>query len=376
MPKGGDSRARRLILMLLALFFGLGLATGLGAQEAGWKEKWDKAVAGAKKEGRLVLFAPAGQLLRDSIIQGFKKAYPDINLEYHGGRDGELTTKILAERTAGIYTVDVLMTGSLVAHAHLRPNKALDPIEPALILPEVTNVKNWRDQQLHFSDKEGKYNLVYAGYTRPLLALNPKVKQEEVDEYQKLLDPKWKGRINISDPVVPGGGYAFFHWLWTVLGSEKTADYARRLRAQAGLVDRNNRRQLEWVAQGRYDIVVAPGTSQLHQLLNAGLQIGVLAEFKGLPKWLSSGAGSVMLMNKSPRPNAASVFINWMLSREGQTAWSRANDLPSRRIDVPTDHIPAYMIPKPGVKYWQDYLEGNNVRSEEEEKLIKEVFGQ
>ena len=81
-----------------------------------------------------------------------------------------------------------------------------------------------------------------------------------------------------------------------------------------------------------------------------------------------------MLMNKAPHPAAATVFINWLLSRDGQTGWTRAvNDL-SRRLDVPTDNVPSYRMIKPGVKYWRGYLEKNVPRSEEEEKLLKELF--
>jgi iron(III) transport system substrate-binding protein len=345
-------------------------------ETSGWKDRWDRTLAGAKKEGRVVVFGPAGQQMRESVTQGFRKAFPDINIEYNGGREGDFATKILAERNGGVYNADVVISGPSLSHLYLKPNKALDPIDQALILPEVTEVKRWRDQQLHFADKEGRYNLVFVGYTRPVLAHNPKsVRAEEIDEPQKLLDAKWKGRIVISDPLPPGGGYTFFHWLWTMMGPEKATDYFRRLRAQAGVIDRNERRQLEWVAQGRYDIVIGPGTSQLQQLLNAGVEIGVLTEFKALHTWLTAGGGSLMLINRAPHPNAAAVFINWILGRDGQTAYSRAINVSSRRLDTPTDHIPPYMIPKPGVKYWQSYLEGISNRSEDEEKLIKELFG-
>jgi len=59
---------------------------------------------------------------------------------------------------------------------------------------------------------------------------------------------------------------------------------------------------------------------------------------------------------------------------------------PSRRLDVPTDHVPSYRIPKPrgkywisdykpGDRYWVSYVEDNVVRSPEEDKAVKELFG-
>ena len=61
---------------------------------------------------------------------------------------------------------------------------------------------------------------------------------------------------------------------------------------------------------------------------------------------LSSAFGSLAMMNRAPHPNAAKVFINWLLSREGQTLFQKVMTIPgdardSRRIDVPKDHIPA-----------------------------------
>lgn len=56
-------------------------------------------------------------------------------------------------------------------------------------------------------------------------------------------------------------------------------------------------------------------------------------------------------------------------------AWSKARNAPSRRVDVPTDHLPPYVLLKPGVKYWISHLEKDVRRSPEEEKVLKELFG-
>ncbi|HET8564561.1 MAG TPA: hypothetical protein VFM35_11870, partial [Candidatus Binatia bacterium] len=72
---------------------------------------------------------------------------------------------------------------------------------------------------------------------------------------------------------------------------------------------------------------------------------------------ISSAYGQVVLMNRSPHPNAAKVFINWLLSREGQTAFQKAVSLPedpkdSRRVDIPKDHVPPAERRKDGIKYF------------------------
>jgi hypothetical protein len=68
------------------------------------------------------------------------------------------------------------------------------------------------------------------------------------------------------------------------------------------------------------------------------------------------------------------VFVNWLLTKDGQLAWSKAMDHVSLRTDVPTDHLPRYTVPKPGVKYWRGFSEEAQTRVPEEEKLLKELF--
>src|SRR5262245_13076122 len=69
-----------------------------GQSDSGWKQKWDTAVAQAKKEGKVVVLGPPGDQIRGAITQGFAKAFPDITIEFSGARGGELATKIRAER--------------------------------------------------------------------------------------------------------------------------------------------------------------------------------------------------------------------------------------------------------------------------------------
>ena len=58
--------------------------------------------------------------------------------------------------------------------------------------------------------------------------------------------------------------------------------------------------------------------------------------------------GNLALLNRAPHPNAAKVFINWGLSREGQTAWVQIVERNSRRLDVPND---PHFTPKAGTTY-------------------------
>jgi iron(III) transport system substrate-binding protein len=341
----------------------------------GWQQRWEAALAAAKSEAKVAVLGPPGDRIREAIMMSFAKSYPDISLEFTGARGGELATKIKAERDAGIYSVDVVISGTSTADAYFKPMKALAPIEPALILPEVVDAKNWRDNRLEFSDRATRFDLVFATQNNVPLIYNPaQVRPEEVDELDKILEPKWKGKIVVQDPIPSGTGNGVFRWLWHVLGAEKTKEFYRKIRAQAGAIDRDQRRQIEWVAQGKYSMHLAPGTV-MYQLEKRGLKFGVIPYFKDYGAYLTPGFGSAMLVDRAPHPGASKVFLNWLLSKDGQTAFSKGMGYVSRRLDVSSDHVPAYWVPKPGVKYWAGYYEEDSRMNSDQEQFLKTLFG-
>ena len=341
-----------------------------------WQERWEKVLAAAKKEGTVVVLGPPGDLIRNAMIEGFKKAYPGMNLEYSGGRSGEQAVKLGTERDGGIYSADVFLGGPTTANFQLKPMKALDPVRPALILPEVADTKYWRDNKHEFSDSDGLYDLVFVGQaSSPIIYDSRQVKREEVEKVGDLLNPKFKGKIVVNDPMVSGAAVPVFRFIWEMLGPQKATDYYKKLRENAAVVDRDQRRQIEWVAQGKYAILVAPSDGVMAQLLQRGVKFDVLEDFKDIGTYIGASFGTAMLINKAPHPNAATVFLNWLLTKDAQTLWSKAMNHVSRRLDVPTDHLFTYMVPKSGVKYWAGYSEKAQTRTPEEEKILKELFG-
>jgi hypothetical protein len=79
------------------------------------------------------------------------------------------------------------------------------------------------------------------------------------------------------------------------------------------------------------------------------------------------------IFNRAPHPNAAKVYINWLLSKEGQTINARATGYISNRLDVPTDHAAPWRVPQPGsIKtYTQEAID----KKHELSPILIEVFG-
>jgi ABC-type thiamine transport system substrate-binding protein len=202
-------------LVILGFAFLAHQQTALSQTKAAWQERWEKTLSEAKKESKVVVLGPPGDLIRNAMTEGFKKAFPFLEVEYSGGRSGEQAVKLRSERDAGVFNADVFLGGPTTANFQLKPMGALDPIKAALILPQVTDPKNWRDNKLEFSDNDGLYDLVFVTQASPMLIYDPKqVKRSDIDEVYELLDPKLKGKIVINDPLVSGSGVPVFRFLW------------------------------------------------------------------------------------------------------------------------------------------------------------------
>ena len=366
---------RSVYLLIAGLFILAHASLTLAQTQSAWEQQWDKTVSAAKKEGKVVVFGPAGDLIRNALTEAFKRSFPAIALEYVGGRAAEQGMRIKAERDGGVFSVDVFIGGS-VTMMELGALGALEPIERALLLPEVKEAKYWREGRFEFTNPDTRYTLVFSSQPNPPVIYDPKqVNVAEIDELYELLNPKWKGKVVLNDPLPAGPAGSLFRWLWRILGPDKATEYFGKIRGQAGAVDRDQRRQIEWIVHGKYAWLLAPNNSMLYQLAQRGLKFGILPEFKDYGTHIGTGSGCIALMNRAPHRNAALVYINWFLNKEAQTVWSRVLNLQTRRVDVPLEHIPSYLIVKPGGHYWVSYYEKDAIRSAREEGVIKGLFG-
>src|SRR5512147_2410291 len=105
--------------------------------------EWDKVVEAAKKEGRVVVSIPTSAELRKEFESGFQKAFPGIELELTVARGASNINKIIDEQNAGVRTMDLHIGGTTSIITGLLAQNLLEPVMPAMILPEVKDAKNW-----------------------------------------------------------------------------------------------------------------------------------------------------------------------------------------------------------------------------------------
>ena len=106
------------------------------AAQSDWNKDWERTVAAAKKEGQVTVYI----YRYEGLLQDFKRDYPGINVVAVTGRGNDLTNRIMAERRGGKFIADIYSGGTNSLYNTLYKGKALDPLKPLLILPEVTDL--------------------------------------------------------------------------------------------------------------------------------------------------------------------------------------------------------------------------------------------
>jgi len=316
-----------------------------------WQQEWEKTLDAAKKEGQVVVYISG----YDAILPDFEKEFPEIKVIAVTGRGNQLGPRLLAERRAEKYIADVSSTGANPNYQQFHVAKALDPIKPALILPEVTDQSKWYLKKHQYSDPEGQYVFNYVG-SATYGAVNYNTKLVDVKDFKSywdLLNPKWKGKIEARDirEAGPGAGNTRFFYYHAELGPS----FIRKLFGEMEVtLFRDFRQGPDWLATGKYAICFFCDVDVLKQ---QGLPVDTFG-----PRVFKEGGGlvqqfgTVALLNRAPHPNAAKVFINWLLSRSGQIALQKRtmnaeSPADSLRTDIPKDEVPLLQRRLPDIKY-------------------------
>jgi len=336
-----------------------------------WQQEWEKVLEAAKKEGRLLL---ATNQDFQMVFAEFQKRYPEIQVVSLPGNSSAQLPRIITERRAEKYLADVAIFGPGGMYNVLHKAKALDPIKPALILPEVLDKSKWWKGEHHYRDDEEQYIFAFNLVPRHTWAYNTKlVNPSEIKSYWDLLNPKWKGKILLQDPTLQNPlGILRFHYYHPELGPE----FIRKLLTEMDVTASRDLRQIgDWLATGKFAI------SGLTEVSRTRLDV---AKKQGLPvDWFSAQQfkegvslgtqnGSVALLNRAPHPNAARVAINWLLSREGQMIFQKVlGDVDSLRIDIPKDGIASYARRVEGPKY---HLPDERIDNAPILKFVNEVW--
>ncbi len=325
-----------------------------------FEAEWDALIEAAKEEGEIVAFICCGVgrgLNIRNVLGVFEERY-GVKVVNSTGSSREQWDRVQAEREAGRYDLDVWMGGLRTSNARLLPGGALAPLKPLIIHPEALDEDAFHGG-INYVDPEAQYvrpfaaNASAAQFSYNTDNVNP----NEISSYWDLLDPKYKGRIVFQGWHIAGvtQSTAFFYW-HPDLGKE----YIERLhREMDPTIAPDARTAGEWTALGQFDICFL-GCEQ-DDLEAEGLPVSEFTGELAEGSKLSTGGNTLMAMANAPNPNAQKLFVNWWLTKEGQTLMQQA-DLPmggqdSTRIDIPKDDVLPSNRRDPNKNYLYDEID-------------------
>lgn len=316
-------------------------------------QDWQAISGEARKEGVVSIYTTWPGQTRVDLIPAFKQKY-GIDLEFTTfGRGAELVAKAQAEKTANLYNVDVFGAGLTTLLITAKPAGLLGQIEPLLALPEAKDPKVWRGGVFPFLDKD-RQAFALTGYPNRFITYNTTaVRQGEITTYRDVLKPQYKGKVTLNDPTISGAGIGFFaHLAYHIWNEQEAIDYIRQLIRNDTVVMRDQRLQAEWVARGRNAIALAPDPNTFAELLKAGAPIATVVTKEGV--FFTYGDGSLAVPTVSPHPKATALFVNWLLTKEGQSIFYKGAAATSLRLDVPPEGLLPHLIPGPQEKLFPD----------------------
>lgn len=337
-----------------------------------WQQQWNDKLAAAKKEGKVVIYSSANPQTRTALAGAFKDKY-GIEVQFVTGIGAEIVTRFVTEWRTGIRLADLIIIGAPDLLNQVKPLGSLENLKTKLILPEVAENKGWRWEKVPFIDKDSRVLAFLAGYSTVIAVNTDLVKDGQVKSYFDLLAPEWKGKILLSDPTVPGTSNEWVAFmLLNALGMEKGKEYMSQFVKQAPVLMRDTRLTVDWVSRGKNPLVVGPHRQAVAEFQNAGAPIKWLRLAEG--GLISPAGGCVSLPLEGSNPNSAVVFLNWLLTQEGQTVFYKNYGTPSARSDVSTEGLDPASIPVPGEKVFIPDEEWWSARAKLP-PLIREIFG-
>jgi iron(III) transport system substrate-binding protein len=313
-------------LPLTALF---AVASTVYSAEA--PEDWKKVIEAAKREGKVVVGGPPTSVLRQKFKETFEKRF-GIELELLSAPGPQNASRAISEFKAGVKYFDVLHGGSGTLEPLMRENM-LAPFMESVILPEVKDPRQWWGGHM-WEDNIKTNRFIYsysADFSTPPFYNGDLVKQDEVKSYDDFLLPKWKGKIGFFEPRIPSAGQGLWGFLMKIKGKE----FLQKLANHELFISRDGKQLADSMSKGSLAFNLGQSQRFIEPYIKAGIPIKPLNNIKeGLSG--SNGFGTVAIMKNAAQPNAAKVYINWLLGKEGQDLYSQALTQGTRRLDVDT----------------------------------------
>jgi iron(III) transport system substrate-binding protein len=252
-------------------------------------------IEAAKKEGRVILYTNASGIT--PLIKRFEEKYPFLKVEQLRTGAPKLLNRILAEHKAGALKADLIETEGLTSYLMMKRG----------LYAKYVSAES-RALPAGAKDPDGQWTNAHSNYK--VVAYNSRyVSPAELPKsYEDLSQPKWQGKI-----LMGSNNYEWFGNMIKILGEEKGLNLMRRLNAQNLMLREGNSLILQLLLAGEGFVSIAANVDSVEELRAKGAPI----DWLGLEPTISR-LHPIALARSAPHPNAAKLYIDFILSKEAQ----------------------------------------------------------
>ena len=330
------------MLLLLLSVFNLGFSFRSVAQDS----HTQKLIDGAKKEGALVWYMSASIEDAQAILLAFSKKYPFLKTDFFRAGSARLFNRIMNEARAGKVLFDLVAVRGLETHQLVKAGL----LQPYVSPESAAYPAGFKDSKGYWVDYFDSYNVI--GYNTQLVA-----RDQAPKSWEDLLDPKWKGRIALDEENFSWYGAMTQKW-----GKEKTQRYMRAL-AKQDIQLRNGQTLIaQLMAAGEFSVAMVLA-HRIEKMKEQGAPVAWVTTLDPVTVSLHP----IGIAAKTPHPNAAKLFVDFILSKDGQQLLLSIERTPARPgIDTKMEARKLKLFPMPpelGERY------------EQFQKEFREIFG-
>lgn len=275
-----------------------GSATATATAKKAFEKASQELYPKAKQEGNLIVYSVWDVEHLRVITDAFMKRYPGIKATYWQGRNPEIVTRVLTEFQGGQASFDVVLSDN--APPVIRAAGGIMPYETV------------QKDVLYLHDP----TLPTVSLQIQALAYNTrKLKPADLPKsWEEVANPKYKGMIALDDPMRAGPLSSMLSGLKTQWNNDtRFNNFVKGLKALNVPVHKSTSAMFRLVISGEYNICMP---ALLHDVMEETHKGTPISYVKTVPPVVFPRQAGIYA--KSPNPNAAKLFAEWLISEEGQ----------------------------------------------------------
>ncbi len=252
----------------------------------------------ARQQGKVVVYSSMGSSDVNAVVRAFERKYPFVKLEPYRTSSEKTLVRLVNEHRARKYLGDVVTVDGAESLV-LKEKGILERYasrEAAHLPPQ------WQDPERYWT---AIHQILF------VMAYNTRLvtQAEAPKRYEDLLNPKWKKQLGMESEE-----YYWFGAMLEVMGREKGLEFMRRLAGQEPNFRKGHTLLTELLSAGEFSVAVALYQHRVDEFISKGAPVQwVLTD-----PLIGSPRHNISLLAGAPRPEAGKLFIDFMLSAEGQ----------------------------------------------------------